>query len=132
MLALLRRLTVTVVGVVVVVLGLVLMVLPGPGVLVLAVGLGILATEYAWARRALVTARERARLAAAKSVANPARTGVTVVVAVGLGLLGVAFLLAPDLPLATPFTGAGLLAGAVALVAATLVSYRSVRRASRR
>ncbi len=40
-------------GVVLVAAGTLMLVLPGPGLLVLLIGLALLATEFAWARRAL-------------------------------------------------------------------------------
>lgn len=55
-----RRIVVTVVGVTLVVVGLALLVLPGPGILVIVAGFAVLATEYAWARRALREAQRRA------------------------------------------------------------------------
>jgi uncharacterized protein (TIGR02611 family) len=45
------RLAVLVIGVVITAAGLVLLVTPGPGLLLIVAGLGILATEFAWARR---------------------------------------------------------------------------------
>ena len=45
------RLAVLVVGVVITLAGLVLLLTPGPGLLLIVAGLGILATEFAWARR---------------------------------------------------------------------------------
>jgi uncharacterized protein (TIGR02611 family) len=56
-----KRIAVTVAGFVVLAAGLVMMVTPGPGLLVIILGLAILATEYAWARRALDTAKAKAR-----------------------------------------------------------------------
>jgi uncharacterized protein (TIGR02611 family) len=58
-----RRVAVTIAGGVVVVVGalLSLPLVPGPGLLVIAAGLAILATEYPWARRLLVRARQAAR-----------------------------------------------------------------------
>jgi len=43
-----------------VVVGIALLVLPGPGVVVIALGLGVLATEFAWARRVLHRGRHHA------------------------------------------------------------------------
>lgn len=54
-----KRIAVTVVGSVLVVGGLALLVLPGPGILVVLAGLAVLATEYAWARRALDETKRR-------------------------------------------------------------------------
>jgi uncharacterized protein (TIGR02611 family) len=52
------RIVVTVLGVAVVAIGIVLLPLPGPGWLIIFAGLGILASEYAWARRLLVWVRD--------------------------------------------------------------------------
>ena len=55
-----RRVAVAVVGCLLLALGLVMMVTPGPGLLVVIAGLVVLGTEFAWAERALESARERA------------------------------------------------------------------------
>ncbi len=56
-----RRVVILVFGVTIVLLGLALMVLPGPGLLVIFLGLGLLAVEFAWAKRLLARARDMAR-----------------------------------------------------------------------
>ncbi len=61
-----KRIAVTVVGFAVLLAGVVMTVTPGPGLLAIIVGLAVLATEYAWARRALETAKEKAQQAANK------------------------------------------------------------------
>ena len=53
----LRKLIVAVIGVTVLLLGIAMVVLPGPAFIVIPVGLGILATEFAWARRVVRRAR---------------------------------------------------------------------------
>jgi uncharacterized protein (TIGR02611 family) len=53
----LRKLIVAVIGVTVVLFGVALIVLPGPAFIVIPIGLAILATEFAWARRAVRRAR---------------------------------------------------------------------------
>lgn len=53
-----RRVIVSVVGATVLLIGIALLVLPGPAFVVIPIGLGILATEYAWARRWLKKARQ--------------------------------------------------------------------------
>jgi tellurite resistance protein TerC len=53
----LRKLIVAVIGITILLLGIVMVVLPGPAFIVIPVGLGILATEFAWARRAVRRAR---------------------------------------------------------------------------
>jgi len=49
----LRKLIVAVIGLTILLLGIVMVVLPGPAFIVIPVGLAILATEFAWARRAV-------------------------------------------------------------------------------
>jgi tellurite resistance protein TerC len=48
-----RRVIVAVIGTTVLLFGIALIVLPGPAFLVIPLGLGILAAEFAWARRLL-------------------------------------------------------------------------------
>src|SRR5918996_4066212 len=52
-----KRIAVAVVGLAVLIAGIVMMVTPGPGVLVIVLGLAILASEWAWAERALDRAK---------------------------------------------------------------------------
>jgi uncharacterized protein (TIGR02611 family) len=54
------RLVIGFFGGIVTALGLLFIVTPGPGIAVLIVGLAILATEFAWAQRAVAKAREAA------------------------------------------------------------------------
>jgi uncharacterized protein (TIGR02611 family) len=65
------RLAILVVGGVLVLAGAVMIVTPGPGILLIAAGLGVLATEFAWARRlrdkALESAKRGARRIRGKS-----------------------------------------------------------------
>jgi uncharacterized protein (TIGR02611 family) len=60
----LKRVIVGVVGGFVTLIGVVALVAPGPGWLIIFTGLGILATEFAWAARALTKARGIASRAA--------------------------------------------------------------------
>ena len=62
-----KRIAVFIVGVVVVAAGVAMLVLPGPGLVVIILGLGILATEFAWAERALDSAKAKAKAAAASA-----------------------------------------------------------------
>jgi len=48
-----RKLIVAVIGITILLIGLAMVVLPGPAVIVIPIGLGILATEFAWARRTI-------------------------------------------------------------------------------
>ncbi len=54
------RATVSLVGFALLVVGAIMMVTPGPGLIVIIAGLAILATQYAWAERALDAAKSRA------------------------------------------------------------------------
>ena len=58
-----KRIAVFIAGVAVVVAGVAMLVLPGPGLVVIILGLAILATEFAWAERALDTAKAKAKAA---------------------------------------------------------------------
>ena len=63
----LKRILVGVVGGLVTLLGVVALIAPGPGWLIIFTGLGILATEFAWAARALTKARGIASRAASSA-----------------------------------------------------------------
>ncbi|HEX8898091.1 MAG TPA: PGPGW domain-containing protein [Chthoniobacterales bacterium] len=52
-----RKLIIAIIGGTVVLIGVALIVLPGPAFIVIPVGLAILATEFAWAQRALARAK---------------------------------------------------------------------------
>ena len=65
-----RRLTVTLLGFAVLGAGLAMLVLPGPGVVVILLGLALLATEFAWAERALSRTADRAATATSKVTAR--------------------------------------------------------------
>ena len=55
----LKRLVVAVIGITILVIGIAMIVLPGPAIVVIPVALGILATEFAWARRLLLIVQGR-------------------------------------------------------------------------
>jgi hypothetical protein len=54
-----KRLVVSVIGGTVLLVGIIMLVVPGPGLIVIPLGLGILAIEFAWARRLLRKFREQ-------------------------------------------------------------------------
>lgn len=54
-----KRLVVAVIGFTILAAGVAMIVLPGPAFIVIPVGLAILATEFIWARKLLVTVKER-------------------------------------------------------------------------
>lgn len=55
-----RRIVIAVVGSTVLLVGIILLVTPGPAFIVIPAGLGILAMEFAWARRWLRKAKDMA------------------------------------------------------------------------
>jgi len=128
-----KRFAVTVLGVALLALGLAMMVLPGPGILIIVGGLAVLATEYVWARRMLRRARKQAEQVQEAAVASPARTGLTVLFALGLTGLGGAMLAAPDVELPvlsslwSPITGGILLLTGLILLTTTYLTYRAAR-----
>ena len=73
-----KRIAVTVVGLVVLVAGVIMMVTPGPGVLAIVAGLAILATEWAWAERALDRAQAGGRVVLEQATASPLRIALSV------------------------------------------------------
>jgi uncharacterized protein (TIGR02611 family) len=54
-----RRVVTIVVGFSILIVGIAMIVLPGPAILVIPVGLTILATEFVWARKLIITVKER-------------------------------------------------------------------------
>jgi uncharacterized protein (TIGR02611 family) len=80
-----KRIAVLVVGVAVVGAGIVMLPLPGPGMLVIILGFAILATEFAWAERALDRTTGTAAAAASKVSNN--RAGRAALLLSGLALV---------------------------------------------
>jgi uncharacterized protein (TIGR02611 family) len=80
-----KRIAVLVIGFVVLGAGIAMLALPGPGLIVILLGLAILATEFAWAERALD--RTTARVATAATGVTSKRNGRLALAASGLGLV---------------------------------------------
>ncbi|GLZ05704.1 hypothetical protein Acsp03_31700 [Actinomadura sp. NBRC 104412] len=87
------RIGVFTVGVTVLAGGLIMMITPGPGILGLILGLAILATEFAWAQRALHRAKEAAEKAKEKAL-DPRKKRRNTITAVTLGILAGAAVIA--------------------------------------
>jgi uncharacterized protein (TIGR02611 family) len=81
-----KRIAVTIAGFAVLIAGGVMMVTPGPGVLVIVLGLAILATEWAWAERALDRAKRSGKVVLDQATASPTR----IVLSVLMTLAGIA------------------------------------------
>lgn len=123
-LALARRVAVTVVGAALLVVGVVLLILPGPGLLLVLAGLVVLATEYPWARRCCEPVRRQATAAARASVASRLRVAWTAAVGLALIAAGAVWIAVPSLPLAGIAPGSGLIFSGVVLVGLLLHSVR--------
>lgn len=126
---LLRRIAVTVVGTVILIVGIVRLVAPGPGLLVIALALAVFAVEYEWARRRLVTVRDKARSAAEKAAASRVATASAVLFGMGAIGLGAVLIFTDLLPLSGVATGASVALGGVTVLATTAYSLREMRRA---
>ncbi len=110
-----KRLAVFLLGTAILGAGLAMLVLPGPGVVVIIVGLAVLATEFAWAERALDRTTATAANAASKVTNNAAGrralvlSGVCMVIGGGVAatlfgeyrLIGISVLVAGLIGLAT-------------------------------
>jgi hypothetical protein len=77
-----RRVVVVTVGSTLLLLGLAMVVLPGPAFVIIPLGLGVLAIEFAWARRWLVRIRQTARQLTNNQHRQPARIRKAVAVVV--------------------------------------------------
>jgi uncharacterized protein (TIGR02611 family) len=80
-----KRLAVLVVGAAVLGAGIAMLVLPGPGILVIVLGLAILASEFAWAERALDKAKHNA--AAVTGKISSGRSGRLIMITTGVAML---------------------------------------------
>lgn len=106
-----RKVAYTVVGGLVTLVGIALLALPGPGLVVVVLGLGILAKEYAWARRLLTSARDQLRTELDQVGRSKGRAALYAAAGAVLVLVGVGCFVFPDLPLASPTTGAFVILG---------------------
>lgn len=96
------RIGVFTVGVTVLVGGLIMMVAPGPGILGIILGLAILATEFAWAQRALHRAKAAAERAKEKALDPRTKRRNMILGVVGgllVGAAGIAYLMVYDFTL---------------------------------
>jgi hypothetical protein len=78
-----KRIAVTVAGFAMLIAGGVMMVTPGPGVLIIVLGLALLATEWAWAERALDKAKESGKVVLDQATASPTRIVLSVLLTLG-------------------------------------------------
>jgi uncharacterized protein (TIGR02611 family) len=128
---LLRRIAVTVVGTVILAVGVVLLVAPGPGLLVILLALIVFAVEYEWARRRLVSVRDRARSAADRAAASRLATASAVLFGIGALGLGAVLIFTDLLPLSGVATGASVALGGLTVLATTVYSVRGINNAQK-
>jgi hypothetical protein len=132
-----KRFAVTIIGVGLLLVGVGLMVLPGPGILLIVAGLAVLATEYVWAQRLLVRAKDRAEQVQEAAVASPIRTTGSLAFAAGMVALGVLMLLVDDVAWPAydsladsawgPVTGSILVVMGLVLITTTVLTLRAAR-----
>ena len=91
----------------------------------------VFAVEYEWARRHLVTVRDRARSAADKAAASRVATASAVLFGIGAIGLGAVLIFTDLLPLSGVWTGASVALGGLTVLATTAYSVREMRRAQR-
>lgn len=135
--ALVKKFAMTILGVALLAVGAAMMVLPGPGILLIVAGLAVLATEYVWARRLLVGAKEQATKVQEASVKSPVRTAMTFVFAAGLIAVGAAMLFIDDVAWPVldnlldkvwgPVTGSILILTGLLLIVTTYLTLRSAK-----
>ena len=95
-----KRVAVFILGVAVLLAGIAMLALPGPGVIVVIVGLVILATEFAWAERALDTVTERTATAATKITDDTRGRALLAASGVGLVVAGIVVIVITPFPVA--------------------------------
>ena len=96
--------------------GIALLVLPGPGFVLVAAGLAILATRFAWAKKPLDYAKDKAEQGIQEVGRSPLRAAGAVLAALVLVVLGALALVGVDLPFVNEFTAAVLIISGLFLV----------------
>jgi uncharacterized protein (TIGR02611 family) len=78
-----KRIAVTVAGFAVLIAGVIMLITPGPGVVAILAGLAILASEWAWAERALDRAKAGGKVVLEQATASPLRIALSVAATLG-------------------------------------------------
>ena len=93
-----KRILLEVLGWVLLLAGIAAMVLPGPGLILLFAGLAVLSQQYTWAERWLEPVQLRALKGAAEGVETWPRVVMSTIFALGIGVFGAIWIIAPDVP----------------------------------
>ncbi|MFC5729418.1 MULTISPECIES: PGPGW domain-containing protein [Nocardioides] len=93
-----KRLLLEVLGWVLLVAGVAAIVLPGPGLILIFAGLAVLSQQYTWAERWLEPVQLRALRGAAEGVETWPRVVMSTVFSLGIGVVGLTWILDPDVP----------------------------------
>jgi hypothetical protein len=109
--------------------GIALLVLPGPGMVLVALGLALLATEFAWARKPLGYARNRAEAGVRQVGRHRTSALMALTCAAALAGTGVVRLSGFSVPFVSELTAVLLVVSGIFLVGTLLYARSVVRRA---
>jgi uncharacterized protein (TIGR02611 family) len=107
--------------------GIVLLVLPGPGFVLVAAGLAVLSTQFAWAKRPLDYATNKAHQGMDEVARSRLRAGGALVCAAVLAAIGIADMTDLDLPFVNTLSGVVLIVSGLFLLGTVIYARRSER-----
>jgi len=119
-----KTVAIAVVGGLLTLAGIGLLVLPGPGFVLVAGGLAVLATRFAWARKPLDYAKDKAQEGVEEVGRSPWRAALAVLAAVALVAGGVLPLVGIDLPFVNTLSAVVLIVSGLVLVGTVVFARR--------
>jgi uncharacterized protein (TIGR02611 family) len=122
-----KRSVVAVVGGLLTLTGIALLVLPGPGFVLVAAGLAVLATQFAWAKRPLDYATNKAHQGMDEVARSRLRAIGTALFAAGLMAIGIADMTDLDIPFVNVLSAILMIASGLFLVGTIVYARRSDR-----
>jgi hypothetical protein len=122
-----KRSAVAVVGGLLTLTGIALLVLPGPGFVLVAAGLAVLATQFAWAKRPLDYATNKAHQGMDEVARSRLRAIGTALFAAGLMAIGIADMTDLDIPFVNVLSAILMIASGLFLVGTIVYARRSDR-----
>ena len=122
-----KRSVVAVVGGLLTLTGIALLVLPGPGFVLVAAGLTVLATQFAWAKRPLDYATNKAHQGMDEVARSRLRAIGTALFAAGLMAIGIADMTDLDIPFVNVLSAILMIASGLFLVGTIVYARRSDR-----